>query len=626
MTSKVLGVGRWVVLGCFAVLLACGEEEEPKEARLVSVALSPPAAVVFVGETLELRAIGNFEGGKQVAVEAAWTSSDPSVATVDPERQEVSALFPGVVTIQGSARGFEATSEITVRARSTVARIHPEAAHLLPGDSLALEWISIDPSGVLVEGQPTWASSDPDVATVDAEGVVRATGVGAATIHGAREGLEAEAQVVVAPLPPDRIEIRADETKAEVSASIQLEAIVYDRDGGVMDVPVTWVSESPTVVSVEADGKATLLRPSGGDVLALAGDTAGRIRLAGYVDYTQARGVGSGDARATCALDRHGRAYCWGANDHGQLGSGGNRSTSIPARVERAPPLQRLERPAGVTPFAGRQAFVGITPDGRLYGWGEGAPAGGWMPRSYQVSRSIERAWTDSTPDVAFASGVRTCELSKKGAVICWGGRDPTPAQVVREGDPVEVLDDPAPIHEPIVQVAGAMMFCWRYESGEVSCDLSSRWGDTQNASISLPEPAVDVAAARRSVCALGESGAVYCWQRVCELVWVMLGGPKPVLVQECLELTPALQARAPAPVSALVGTHDSICGATEGGWTCWKQYHAANGMSISWLGEPEPGDFGGFFQVDPHSGLAFDDDGILWHLTDPPTKAAGQR
>lgn len=626
MTSEWLGVTRWVVLGCFVVLSACGGEGEQR-APLVSIAVSPPEAVVFVGETLELRAIGSFEGGKQEALEATWSSSDPAVGAVDPERLEFSALFPGEVTIQANAGGFAGTAEISVRARATVARVEPSTAHLLPGDSLALSWIAIDPSGVLVEGQPVWSSSDPTVASVDAEGVVRATGVGAATVHGTREGLEAAARVVVAPLPPARVEIRADETKLEVGATTHLEATVFDRDGGVMDVPVTWVSESPTVVSVGEEGKATLLRPAGGDVLALVGDTAGRIRLEGYLDYTQARGVGSGEDRSTCALDRHGRAYCWGANDHGQLGSGGKRPTSIPARVEGAPLLARLERPAGVTaPTDARQAFVGITQDGRLYGWGQGAPEGRWMTRSYQVSRWIERPWTDPTPGVAFAAGVRTCELTTKGAGICWGDRDPTPTQVVREGSPLRAQGDPDPLHEPIVQVAGARMFCWRYESGEVSCDLSSRWGDTQNTPIPLQEPAIDLVAARRSACALGESGAVYCWQRVCELVWLPNGGAPPSLIQECLEFTPALQARAPAPVTQLVATYDAICGATEVGWTCWKQHHAANPSTTAWLGEPEPGDFGGFLTLDPLSELAFDEDGILWHLTSPPTRARGQR
>lgn len=604
-----------------AVLASCGDDEA--ERRLVSLQISPPAAVAYVGDTLALRAIGTYEGGGTEGMEVRWTSSDPAVATIDVERGEVTAIFPGEATVTGSGGGFAGSATITVRALATMARIQPEAAHLLPGDTLPLEWIAIDPAGGQVPGEPTWSSSDPDVATVSAAGVVTATGVGAATIHATREGLAATTHLVVSPLPPDRVEIRADVDRVEVGGEILLEATVYDRDGVEMpDVPVTWTSESPTVVSVDGWGKAVLLRPAGGDVLAQAGEAVGRIRLHGFVDYLQAVSVGGPAARSTCALDRNGRAHCWGDNAHGQLGDGSRRSTSIPVQVRGVVGALRLEAPAGVEgPGDAMATFTAVLEDGRLHRWGQGVQEGP-IALPYAVDRRIERPWIDAEGTLP-PHGNTICDLTRRGALICTDDQEQNPLQMVREGRPERFEGDPAPIHGRIVEVAGATMFCWRYESGEVSCDASHRGGGWREAlPIPLPEPAVGLAAARRSVCALLESGGVVCWQKV----FVKVEEHSRPPFQALLGLTDVVQARAPGPVTELVGDREAICGRVDGGWTCWRQYHAAALWSFGWLGEPEQRDVGGYATYDPLGGLAFDEDGILWHLGDVPTRAPGQR
>lgn len=606
MTKKRRIVERWAVLGCFAAALACGGEEREQAARLVSLDVSPPEAVVFLGETLALEAIGSFEGGRQEAMEAAWSSSDPTVGTVDPERLEVSALFPGEITIEANAGGLVGTARIAVRARSTMARIEPGAAHLLPGDTLALAWVAVDPAGALVDGAPTWSSSHPEVAEIGPDGIVSARGAGSATIQGAWEGIEAAAHLVVSPLAPESVVIHAEERRLEVGSEVRLEATVLDRDGQPMPgVGVQWISESPTVVSVDATGKALILRPTGGDVLAQAGDAVGRIRLEGIIDYVQAVANGEGSSRTTCAVDRQGRAYCWGDNSYNQLGDGLSVGTKIPKRIEWLPKLTRIDAPAGDWPMGARLRFYGIAADGLVFTWGQGVEDRREFAPPYRVARRIVREVYDGIGVKGGKGPGVGCDLTQKGALICDG------EQMVREGAHLPLEGDPEPAHAPIVEVAGAWWPCWRYDSGEVSCSGHDRYRGTDipwARVIDLPGPARALAAARGTICALLEGGEVHCWQG--------LGG----------RFTASLQAEAPGPVTALTGDYESICGATDGGWVCWREYRAHSLESTHWLGPPVLRGFANMASYDPISELGVDPGGTLWHLGDPPTRAPGQR
>jgi alpha-tubulin suppressor-like RCC1 family protein len=115
----------------------------------------------------------------------------------------------------------------------------------------------------------------------------------------------------------------------------------------------------------------------------------------------------------TCALTPAGAAWCWGRNDYGQLGNGTTTRTSVPV------------------PVAGSQAFTRISVEenhacalstaGALYCWGENG-YGQLGDGSTAHRRSPTLVTGGGTYVDVSAGGSHTCAVRTDGAAYCWGG------------------------------------------------------------------------------------------------------------------------------------------------------------------------------------------------------------
>src|SRR5699024_2465907 len=135
----------------------------------------------------------------------------------------------------------------------------------------------------------------------------------------------------------------------------------------------------------------------------------------------------------TCALDTEGRAYCWGANNHGQIGNGAVRRSSGtkygggPAAVDRTGVL-RDKRLVDIS--VGLYHTCALSSEGQAYCWGNNGSGqlgnGGSSDSVAPVLVDMSRVSSGGRLVRIFSSGDSnsTCSYDVAGQVYCWGQND----------------------------------------------------------------------------------------------------------------------------------------------------------------------------------------------------------
>ncbi len=246
------------------VLPAARVEVDPSTATLTSV-----------GATKQLTA-KVYDTNDDVITDApvAWTSGDPSVATVNRIGM-VTAIGSGAATITATSEGKSDSATISVEL--TGARIEIELSKDKLTSVGATEQLSAkvydSNENVIADAPVAWSSSDPSVATVDANGLVTAVSRGNTTIT-ATSGIQSANVVITVDLPADQIDIDPDsETLTSVGATVQLTATVYDENNDVIeDATVAWESDDTSVATVSTSGLVTAVSRGTTTITATSGD------------------------------------------------------------------------------------------------------------------------------------------------------------------------------------------------------------------------------------------------------------------------------------------------------------------------------------------------------------------
>ena len=204
-----------------------------------------------------------YTGGQSDYYFIVWMSSNPAVATVDGDGR-VTGRNAGEATITAiTDRGECAACKVTVRKESgdaaskkpaldhTTLNLVIQYNNAYPSQKLQL----INTSGSFVYAYQ-WMSSNPEVATVDPEGLVTAQKPGTTTItalatngQALRCAVTVNSDVGKVTLNKRDLLLRTVGSKEALTASVAVE-------NGV-NVPITWVSSNPGVATVDASGVVT---------------------------------------------------------------------------------------------------------------------------------------------------------------------------------------------------------------------------------------------------------------------------------------------------------------------------------------------------------------------------------
>lgn len=142
-----------------------------------------------------------------------WTSGDPTAVQFQYGSALVNSIAgPSVVvhgrkvgqaTFTASSGGITTTVPIDIQVNTIVlVQLYLPDSSLVVGDQVQGDARVKDNSGGIVPGfLPTWSTSDPNVATVDASGLVTAMGPGSATITATAAAASGSVEITVAALP-----------------------------------------------------------------------------------------------------------------------------------------------------------------------------------------------------------------------------------------------------------------------------------------------------------------------------------------------------------------------------------------------------------------------------------------
>ena len=226
---------------------------------VTGIELTTTSRNMYAGDQYILQTIIKPDNATDKSV--TWTSSNPSIATVD-ENGIVTALKAGTTTITATTNDgdFKANCIITVTGEVvnvTGITLSPTTKTMYTGESFILT-PTITPDNA-TNKSVTWTSSDPTIASVDENGMVKAIKKGTATITAKTDDGGFTATCVITVNEGDKrvtgITLTPTTNTIKPGDSFIITPTVTPSDAA--DKSVTWSSSDSSIAKVDSTGKVT---------------------------------------------------------------------------------------------------------------------------------------------------------------------------------------------------------------------------------------------------------------------------------------------------------------------------------------------------------------------------------
>jgi alpha-tubulin suppressor-like RCC1 family protein len=221
----------------------------------------------------------------------------------------------------------------------------------------------------------------------------------------------------------------------------------------------------------------------------------------------------------SCGLTAAGTAYCWGANQNGELGNGFGSIAS-------APPVMVLGGHTWAVVRPGSSSTCGVTTSGNGYCWGtngqgqlgDGTTTGSLVP----VAVTAGETWATIDP-----GGIYACGVTTSGAGLCWGNNfygnlgngskhnstnlEQTSRTQISGNHAWAAIEATDGGYTCGVTTAGAA-YCWGTGSNGVLGNGSTTAAQQTPVAVSGGLDFASLSGSEHHICGLTTSGAAHCW------------------------------------------------------------------------------------------------------------------
>ena len=233
------------------VIPAFAAEASPPAAKADRVQVSPASTDAEVGQTLRFSAVGVDGDGKPVdGKPTAWLAAPFDVGAAD-ETGLVTVFAPGELRVGAIVNGKTGWATVRIRPQQ-VARVDiaPLGAPLVTGASIRLEARTYTATDIPRHDVPvTWRSESPEVATVDAAGVVTGVAPGRVSIRATSEQGSGTTTLTVIENPITRMTLKPRTTTARTG-----DVVRFSASAGSERIPSVQWSLGGEGATIDPDG------------------------------------------------------------------------------------------------------------------------------------------------------------------------------------------------------------------------------------------------------------------------------------------------------------------------------------------------------------------------------------
>ncbi|MCH9662245.1 MAG: Ig-like domain-containing protein [Gammaproteobacteria bacterium] len=466
------------------------------------------------------------------AVDFAWASSDPMVATVDSASGTVTILTVGTTEI--SASRAEDSSYKAARGvyMLTVNPVQPD----LPATFMfsAVDGVAVAPQSIATAGAGT--------ADITSCFFIDSLGAEVATLSGL-SGLSG-----LSPLSALGIATAADSRACEITGTLATTSSTTSPTTGMQtftvraqsafgfDETAVTVTVEPKrlnlVAGVDTGRSHTCAVSAGGDLYCWGDGANNSLGLDNTSDRTTPILVDNTNDRAapaqvddiapwtqvsaglshTCAVAADSKLYCWGDGDDGKLGHGDVNARTTPTRVGSDANWVQVS--------VNSSHSCAVRTDGEIHCWGDGREGRLGLGSDTSDRTSPNRVGSVSNWTQVSAGNSHTCGVRSSGRLYCWGdgangrlGRDSNRDRLLpfRVGSAEDWTQVSAGASHTCAVNTDAELYCWgNGDSGRLGLDSDK--DRTTPTRVGTAAHWTQVSARAFHTCAINDAGQLRCW------------------------------------------------------------------------------------------------------------------